>query len=176
RGFGSVNGNRAPLYVLDGVPFNGDLTSINNADIESTTILKDAAATAIYGSRGANGVILINTKKGKGKRSFVEADVNLGTNMDLLPRYDVVRSPEEFIGYAWESLYNSAPPTASSPEDYANLNLFGGSGIHPGHNVWNTTSVAELIDPNTRLVRPGVSRRFDPEYWGDYEIGRASGR
>src|SRR5690606_27157382 len=48
RGFGSVNGNRSPLYVLDGVPFNGDLTTINPGDIESTTVLKDAAATAIY--------------------------------------------------------------------------------------------------------------------------------
>lgn len=174
RGFGSVNGNRAPLYVLDGVPFNGELTSINNEDIESTTVLKDAAATAIYGSRGANGVILINTKKGKGRQSFVEADVNFGTNMNLLPRYDVLKSPEEFIGYAWESMYNSAPASASSAEDYANANLFGGSGIHPGHNVWNTTSVSDLIDPSTRTVRSGVSRRFNPEYWGDYAFQKAA--
>src|SRR5690606_2988702 len=97
RGFGSVNGNRSPLYVVDGGPFGGELTSINNADIESTTVLKDAAATAIYGSRGANGVILINTKNGKGKQSFVEADVNFGTNMDLLPRYSVIKSPEEYV-------------------------------------------------------------------------------
>src|SRR5690606_38871516 len=54
RGFGSVNGNRDPLYVLDGIPFSGNINSINPEDIESTTILKDATATAIYGSRGAN--------------------------------------------------------------------------------------------------------------------------
>jgi TonB-dependent SusC/RagA subfamily outer membrane receptor len=59
RGFGSVNGNRDPLYVVDGVPFAGSLNSINPSDIESTTVLKDAAATAIYGSRGANGVIML---------------------------------------------------------------------------------------------------------------------
>ena len=64
RGFGSVNGNRAPLYVVDGVPFAGSLNSINPADIESSTILKDATATAIYGARGANGVIVITTKRG----------------------------------------------------------------------------------------------------------------
>src|SRR5699024_7020102 len=57
RGFGSVNGNRDPLYVVDGVPFSGDLNAINSADIESATVLKDASATAIYGSRGANGVV-----------------------------------------------------------------------------------------------------------------------
>ncbi|MGV3539541.1 MAG: TonB-dependent receptor plug domain-containing protein, partial [Rufibacter sp.] len=56
RGLGSVNGNRDPLYVVDGVPFSGGLNSINPSDIESTTVLKDAAATSIYGSRGANGV------------------------------------------------------------------------------------------------------------------------
>src|SRR5690606_22721878 len=49
RGFGSVNGNRDPLYVVDGVPFSGNITSINNADIDNVTVLKDAAATAIYG-------------------------------------------------------------------------------------------------------------------------------
>jgi len=64
RGYGSVNGNREPLYVVDGVPFTGDLNKINPKDIKNTTILKDSAATAIYGSRGANGVVLINTQKG----------------------------------------------------------------------------------------------------------------
>ena len=63
RGFGSINGNRAPLYVIDGVPYSGSLNAINPADIKSTTILKDATATAIYGSRGANGVILITSPK-----------------------------------------------------------------------------------------------------------------
>ena len=65
RGIGSVNGNRDPLYVVDGVPYSGNIASINPATLKSTTILKDAAATAIYGARGANGVIVINTKDGK---------------------------------------------------------------------------------------------------------------
>lgn len=63
RGFGSVSGNRAPLFVLDGVPFSGNVASINPDDIESMNVLKDATSTAIYGSRGANGVVLITTKK-----------------------------------------------------------------------------------------------------------------
>lgn len=177
RGFGSVNGNRDPLYVLDGVPFNGDLTSINNADIESTTVLKDAAATAIYGSRGANGVIIINTKKGRGKNSFVEADVNFGVNMALSPRYDVIRSPEEYIALGWEGLYNSAPATATTDQekiDYANANLFAEAGVRASNNIWNVTSAADLIDPATRSVRSGVTRKFDPEYWGDYAFQDAS--
>ncbi|HWJ30266.1 MAG TPA: TonB-dependent receptor plug domain-containing protein, partial [Flavisolibacter sp.] len=65
RGIGSVNGNRNPLYVVDGVPYSGNINAINPNDIASITVLKDAAATAIYGSRGANGVIVITTKTGK---------------------------------------------------------------------------------------------------------------
>src|SRR5690606_1481059 len=103
RGYGSVNGNRDPLYVVDGVPFSGNLTSINNADIASVTVLKDAAATAIYGSRGANGVIIVTTKTGRGKESFIEADVNYGVNMSLLPRYDVVSITEEYVALGRDS-------------------------------------------------------------------------
>lgn len=65
RGTNSVQGSNEPLYVVDGFPLNGSLSLLNNSDIESMEILKDASAIAIYGSRGANGVVLITTKKGK---------------------------------------------------------------------------------------------------------------
>lgn len=65
RGIRSINGSNAPLIILDGIPFDGSMTDINPDDVSSIDILKDASATAIYGSRGANGVILISTKKGK---------------------------------------------------------------------------------------------------------------
>ena len=65
RGFGSINGNNTPLYVVDGNIFNGNMNDINPADIESMSILKDAASAALYGSRAAAGVVLITTKKGK---------------------------------------------------------------------------------------------------------------
>ncbi len=65
RGNRSINGDNAPLYVVDGVPFVDAINMISPNDIESMEILKDASATAIYGNRGANGVILITTKKGK---------------------------------------------------------------------------------------------------------------
>ncbi|RIJ36703.1 SusC/RagA family TonB-linked outer membrane protein [Pontibacter oryzae] len=171
RGIGSVNGNRAPLYVVDGVPFSGSLNSINPADIESTTVLKDAAATAIYGSRGANGVVVITTKSGRGKKSYIEADANFGTNMALLPRYSTIKSPEQYIGLSWEALYNYAdanPKITTNPVDYANANLFSNAGIRPGYNLWNVADGGELIDPETRTVRPGVTRKYDPENWEDY--------
>ena len=65
RGFGSINANNDPLYVLDGVPYDGDISAINPADIESMSVLKDASASALYGARGANGVVIITTKRGK---------------------------------------------------------------------------------------------------------------
>ena len=130
RGFGSVNGNRAPLYILDGVPYVGNISVINPDDIESMTVLKDASATAIYGARGANGVVIINTKKGKANRSVIQIESKIGSNMALIPRYDVVNSPEEYIGLAWEALYNQArlknDPNAAAT---ASNGLFGGTGI-----------------------------------------------
>ncbi|MPT33032.1 MAG: SusC/RagA family TonB-linked outer membrane protein [Chryseobacterium sp.] len=167
RGFGSVNGNRDPLYILDGAPFEGNISVINTDDIESMTVLKDATATAIYGARGANGVIVINTKKGKSNRSNIQIESKIGTNLALLPRYDVVQSPEEYIALAWQGLYNKGRLLNNAdPAAYANTNLFG-SGINSNYNMWNVAG-ADLIDPNTRQVRDGVTRKYNPENWRDY--------
>src|SRR5699024_7583979 len=75
RGFGSVNGNRSPLIVVDGIPFSGSINDINPNDIADLTVLKDATATAVYGSRGANGVILIETKRGVAGKSEINVSV-----------------------------------------------------------------------------------------------------
>jgi TonB-linked SusC/RagA family outer membrane protein len=169
RGIGSVNGNRDPLYVVDGVPFSGAINAINPADIASMTVLKDAAATAIYGSRGANGVIVITTRTGKGKKSFIEVDGRIGNNLSLIPRYDVITSPEEYIGLSWEAGYNRGVALANpDPVAYANGRLFSANGIAPGYNMWNVTNAAALIDPATKQVRQGVTRKYDPESWADY--------
>ena len=104
RGFGSVNGNRSPLYVLDGVPFDGNLSSINPDDIESMTVLKDATSTSVYGSRGANGVVLITTKKGRANQSKIQVESKIGFNSRLLPRYEVISSPEEYVEIGWSAM------------------------------------------------------------------------
>lgn len=169
RGIGSVNGNRAPLYVVDGVPFSGLINSINPADIANMTVLKDAAATSIYGSRGANGVIVITTRTGKGSKSFIEVDGKYGSNMSVLPRYDVLTSPEEFIALSWEGLYNQGVAVGNAnPVNYANTRLFSANGISPNNNIWNVSNGADLIDPVTRTVKPGVTRLYNPERWEDY--------
>jgi len=114
RGIGSVNGNRSPLYVVDGVPFVGDLNSISPSDIQTTTVLKDATATAIYGARGANGVILINTKKGGNGESSIEVTAKTGFNFSLLPRNSTIKSPEKYIELTWEGLYNKGVATGKA--------------------------------------------------------------
>src|SRR5690606_5739472 len=88
RGIGSIN-NNDPLYVVDGVPTTGGLTNINPNDIESMTVLKDASSSAIYGSRAANGVIVITTKQGKAGKPALSLDVRYGfqraaNQLDLL--------------------------------------------------------------------------------------------
>ncbi len=175
RGYGSPLGNRSPLYVVDGVPFAGnfDLNSVNPADIKSTTVLKDATATAIYGSRGANGVILITTKSGsKSEKGYIEVDVKTGINQQIIPRYNVISSPEEYIGLVWEGIYNGGVfGGQADPEAYANSRLLGSNGIGEGYNMWNVADAASLIDPATKSVRPGVQRLFTPEKYADLAFG-----
>ena len=106
RGVGSMAAGNSPLYVVDGVPFDGDISSINTADIESTTVLKDAASNALYGARGANGVILITTKSGKSKQAIVNVDAKWGTNSRGLSNYDVMTDPAMYLEKAYQAIYN----------------------------------------------------------------------
>ena len=177
RGYGSVNGNRDPLYVVDGVPFSGNINSINPSDIASTTILKDASATAIYGSRGANGVILITTKKGKSGKSQIDVDFNYGTNVRQLPMYDRITNQEEYVETAWDGLQNyymadngldySNPADLATASQWASDNIYGSaSGIAEHYNIWDKPG-AQLIDPATGKFVNGVNRTFTPESWDD---------
>ena len=101
RGAGSLTQSTAPLYVIDGFPVeNPDPASINPEEIESMTILKDASSTAIYGSRAANGVILIQTKRGSVGKPVVNFSSSYG--IQEMPKAMEVMSPYEFIKYQTE--------------------------------------------------------------------------
>jgi TonB-linked SusC/RagA family outer membrane protein len=177
RGFGSINGSQEPLYIVDDAPFGGSLNDINPNDIKSVTILKDASATSLYGARGANGVVVITTKQGKDIGDRLNVNVKTGINYQGIPRYETIESPEEYIGISWEGVYqrglleNDGNQVAAV--EYANANLFEGdnadvSDISPVYNMWNVGNVSELIDPATGTVRPGVTRRYNPENWEDF--------
>ena len=169
---GSVNGNSAPLYVLDGVPYNGNINAINPNDIETTTILKDAAATAIYGNRGANGVILITTKRGDADEARISVDIKSGSNTDYLPRYSVIESPEKWTELVWESLKNRGTGLGQNGAEYAQARLFSSAGLNPKYNMWNAAGDA-LIDPSTGKFNTSIARRYDPEVWRDYAFNDA---
>ena len=90
RGYGSMNAKNDPLWVVDGVPYEGDVNNINAADIESISVLKDAASNALYGARGANGVIMVTTKRAKVGEAVVTFDGKWGINTRALQTYDIV--------------------------------------------------------------------------------------
>ncbi|MCZ2222269.1 MAG: TonB-dependent receptor [Chitinophagales bacterium] len=121
RGVNSINGSSSPLFVLDGVPMESGgfagytndnlLSNINSADVESIEVLKDGSATAIYGSRAANGVIMITTKKGKAGKlnvnySFVQGFSKPSKKFDLL-------NAQEFVTIANEKLTNAGQAAAA---------------------------------------------------------------
>ena len=152
RGIGSISASSAPLYVVDGIPLDaGSISSIDPSDIASTTILKDATATSLYGSRGANGVVVITTKKGSsnGDDGKIEIDVKAGANMRLLPMYDVIDSPEEYVTLAWQSLYNQRYVKTNNEDkaiEYAHKNLYSKNGIPTLYNLWD--------QPGNLLINP----------------------
>ena len=161
RGIGSVNSSTAPLYVVDGIPYEGDISSIDPSDIASTTVLKDATATSIYGSRGANGVILITTKKGtSGESGKIDIDVKYGGNMRLLPMYSTVTNPEDFVLYVWEGLKNSAGPRIASQTLFSNGGADG--GLPSAYNRWNAADNAIITEDGT--FYPGVRGNYKQGY------------
>lgn len=103
RGANSVQGSNEPLYVVDGFPISGSPTNLNNSDIESIEILKDASATAIYGSRGANGVVMITTKQGKTGKTRVELDASY-TTQSLVKKLDLMNATEYAQFYNMQQL------------------------------------------------------------------------
>lgn len=110
RGEGSFSASSSPLYVVDGVPFGGDIASINPADVESTVLLKDAASAALYGARAANGVVMITTKSGANAREEGQMNVNvaakIGYNFRGIPDYEKVTDPKAYASKYFEAIYN----------------------------------------------------------------------
>src|SRR5690606_21209195 len=99
-----------PLYVIDGLPIAGSNPSVvNTADIESIEILKDASATAIYGSRGANGVVIITTKKGKAGRTNVSFETSYSTQQ-LIRKIDLMNAQEYAHFYNQQAVNDKVAP------------------------------------------------------------------
>ncbi|NNE31687.1 MAG: SusC/RagA family TonB-linked outer membrane protein [Winogradskyella sp.] len=181
RGFGSLSGNRSPLYVVDGVPITAQetLNAINPTDIKSTAILKDATATAIYGSRGSNGVVLITTKSGSSSESYIEVDVKSGINAQIIDRYDLITNQEEYVGLVWEGVRNGQMInnglTMAQANAFASDNLFSDAAtgtIPTRYNMWNAPGNSLIIPQadGTGMFDSSVTRKFTPENFNDLLI------
>lgn len=166
RGFGSISASNSPLYVVDGIPYdsgsgsNSGIVNINPDDIESISILKDATTTALYGSRGANGVIMITTKSGKSGQSNFTVSARAGFIERGLPEYDRVDA-YQYYPLIWEAYRNSLVyGTSKLPMDVA-------SSIASGEtNSYNGVTYSDLFS-NTR---------FNPFNVADDEIVGTDGR
>ncbi len=150
RGFGTVNGSATPLYVLDGVPFGGNISDLNSNDIESITVLKDAASCALYGNRASNGVILITTKRGKGEKMAFNLKMNQGSYSRGIKEYELLND-RQFMEVSWMNLRNSRMSSgddAATAAEYASKNLISDQLYL---NIYNKAD-DELFDANGKLV------------------------
>ncbi|MFT7899643.1 SusC/RagA family TonB-linked outer membrane protein [Tenacibaculum ascidiaceicola] len=184
RGFGSFGASNAPLYVVDGIPINGDLSNINTNDIESITILKDASSTALYGNKATNGVVMVTTKTGRSQVGEINLSISTGIVERAIPEYDRINA-QQYYPIMWESLRNSmAIPGVDTSADLtvanqsATNNIFGVLGYNP-FNVPNDNIVGVdgNLNPNASLLyndfdwegavtRTGIRRNIDLSYQG----------
>lgn len=122
-----------PLFVVDGIPFDGNINSISPNDIESISVLKDATASSLYGSRAANGVIIITTKSGKKGEAKVNFNISQGFSTRAVKDYEQVNTDQYFQLY-WEALrngYKSSQVNSQQAAQMASDNLVSALGINP---------------------------------------------
>ncbi len=141
RGIGSMNASSSPLYVVDGVAYSGYINAISSSDIESMTVLKDAAATSLYGSRAANGVIVITTKKGQNENGKISFRANVGFASLAVPMPRQL-TPSEFAWMNWQGLYNAALDSGNSPEEAGAL-AAQQVAAELKVNPWNTNNLMD---------------------------------
>jgi TonB-dependent SusC/RagA subfamily outer membrane receptor len=153
RGFGTlVSGASSPLYVVDGVPFDGNMAELNSNDIESMSILKDAASAALYGNRAANGVVLITTKSGRNtNKPSITLQVNQGIYNRGIPEYERLDA-DRWMEASWMAKKNSMMSNTGMSENeaaaYATSHLISES---IGRNIYNAAD-DKLFDNNGKLI------------------------
>ncbi|MCA5004343.1 SusC/RagA family TonB-linked outer membrane protein [Sphingobacterium bovistauri] len=174
RGIGSMNASSAPLYVVDGAVFDGNIGDINADDIESISVLKDATSAALYGSRAGNGVILITTKRGKGapklNASFIQ-----GVSQRGIQEYETVGT-FDYYPLVFDAIKNSKMfPTSGAAMNEAAASQFALNNILK-ELVYNPFNVAdkEILDATGKL-NPNAQLKYDDFNWYD-AIQRAGKR
>jgi len=156
RGIGSISSSQEPLIVVDGVPYEGSLNSISTQDIESLTVLKDAAANSMYGARGSNGVIIVTTKGSKSGKAKIDFEARFGFNTRGVQNYDIFSDAGEWYEMQYESYRNSLAPSMgyAAASQYAAKNLIGNL---VKYNKFQGVADDQLIDPATGKLNPAAT-------------------
>ncbi len=167
RGFGSINASRYPLYVVDGIPYSGEMNAINPDDIQNISILKDASASALYGARASNGVVMITTKKGR-RDGIVDVDlkINAGISSRAIPPYETL-DQKGWIEANYQAFYHYADGKVDDPGAWALSSMGAGSrqlfGANQMYNPFNVP-VEQLIDKTTGKVDPNAKSLWNDNW------------
>lgn len=183
RGFSSISAGNAPLYVVDGAPYSGDIANINPSDVESMTVLKDASSNALYGARGANGVIMITTKSASRGEAKITFDAKWGVNSRAMKNYKMIVGVKEYYQTHYKAMYNyyvdqlGLTPTQANAQANANI---GGDQANAGlgYLVYTVPSgqlfigTDGLVNPSATLGRKvtyqGTDYWVEPDNWEKY--------
>ena len=184
RGLSSLYSETDPLIIVDGAPYPASLSNIPANDIESVSVLKDAASAALYGARGASGVIIITTKKGKSHDAKVTFDAKWGSNSRAIQDYDVLDSPSQFYETYYSALYNTYFYGQGLSAADANANANRAMIEQLGYNVYTVPDGQQLIgmdgkiNPNATLGRKYTTKEGEtyymmPDDWTDLAYNNA---
>ena len=178
RGIASMYAATDPLVIVDGAPYSASLSNIPTDDIESVTVLKDAASAALYGARGAAGVIIVTTKKGANKDGKINVDMKWGVNSRAVPEYDVITDPGQYYEAVYSEFYNKYYYGNGMSANAANVKANTTMLNKLAYNVYSYPTGEQLIgldgklNPNATLGRMvtaanGQSYYLTPDDWSD---------
>ena len=178
RGIASMYAATDPLVIVDGAPYSASLSNIPTDDIESVTVLKDAASAALYGARGAAGVIIVTTKKGANKEGKINVDMKWGVNSRAVPEYDVITDPGQYYEAVYSEYYNKYYYGNGMSANAANVKANTTMLNKLAYNVYSYPTGEQLIgldgklNPNATLGRMvtaanGQSYYLTPDDWSD---------
>ncbi len=178
RGIASMYAGTDPLVIVDGAPYSASLSNIPTSDIESVTVLKDAASAALYGARGAAGVIIITTKKAANKEGKINVDMKWGSNSRAIPEYDVITNPGDYYSAVYSQYYNNYFYNDGLSAEAANVKANSTMLNKLAYNVYSYPDGEQLIgldgklNPNATLGREvtasnGETYWITPDDWSD---------
>ena len=184
RGIASMYANTDPLVIVDGAPYSASLSNISQEDIESVSVLKDAASAALYGARGAAGVILITTKKGDKQAPKINVNMRWGANSRAVQEYDKVTDPAQYYEMSYAQMYNYYYYGQGQSAAAANASANKAMIDYLGYQVYTVPEGQQLVGLDGKLnpqatlgykeVGPnGETYWYQPDDWTDaaYKTG-----